>query len=91
MVRLFNLSVPQRTSHWAMTLPLLLMSLLTLFIKLFVGTPPTSCRASLDGLPADVLGLVFEMLRDLDDTQQPYGHEVYSGACLIPLSETCAP
>ncbi|KAJ7211182.1 hypothetical protein GGX14DRAFT_623730 [Mycena pura] len=76
-----------------MTLPLLLMTLLGLLSKLFrklcVGTPPTSGRASLDGLPADVLGLVFEMLRDLDDTQQPYGHEVYSGACLIPLSETC--
>ncbi|KAJ7207565.1 hypothetical protein GGX14DRAFT_635522 [Mycena pura] len=33
--------------------------------------------------------MVFETLLDLDDTEQPYGHELCSGACLIPLSETC--
>ncbi|KAJ7230620.1 hypothetical protein GGX14DRAFT_584003 [Mycena pura] len=63
------------------------MTLLSkLFRKLFVRT---SGGVFLDGLPADVLGLVFEILCDLDDAQQPYGHEVHSGTCLIPLSETC--
>ncbi|KAF7325013.1 hypothetical protein MKEN_00543700 [Mycena kentingensis (nom. inval.)] len=55
-------------------------------------TVPPVDGPTLVSLPGDILGLIFEYIRELEtpaNVEEPYGNERLIGAPLIPLSMTC--
>ncbi|KAF7325015.1 hypothetical protein MKEN_00543900 [Mycena kentingensis (nom. inval.)] len=70
--------------------------LLWRLIRGLFGAPPQTVPVvvgpTLISLPGDLLGVIFDYLRELEtpeNVEEPYGHERSPGAPLIPLSMTC--